>query len=266
MTTQKDKETKTKEVSEDEAVQELPKELEEFVEAGVQFGHEKSTVHPGMFPYIFGVRNNAHIIDVTKTKEELDKALKAVEDLVKSNKTILFVGTKLPVRNIIREAAKETGMPYVDVRWLGGTLTNWKTISQRVQHLKDLRAKKKSEEWEKYPKHERMQMDKEIQKLEYNLGGLEDMDKLPDAVFVVDAHEDNLALEEAKKIGIKTIAIADTNINPEMIDYIIPANDDAISSVELITGKVKDAMMKNTKGKSKKKTKKTKKKASKDKK
>lgn len=230
-----------------ESNQELPKDLEEFIEAGVQFGHKKSVVHPGMFPYIFGVRNNIHVIDVTATKKKLDEALEFVKELAKEGKVILFVGTKLPVRGMVRSAAEETGMPFVDIRWLGGTLTNWKTISERVQHLKDLRAKTKTEEWNKYPKHERMQMEKEIQKLEYEFGGLETMERVPDAVFVVDARQDVLALKEAKKINIPTIGIADTNINPAEITYPIPANDDAMSSVELIVTKVKDAILENKK-------------------
>lgn len=232
-----------------DAIPEFPKELDEFIEAGVQFGHKKSSVHPGMFPYIFGVRNSSHIIDVASTKKKLDEALEFLKSAAEEGKTILFVGTKLPVRGIVKEAAEETGMPYVVSRWFGGTITNWKTISERVQHLKDLRAMTKSEEWNKYPKHERMQMEKEIQRLEHNFGGLENMEKTPDVVFVVDARENAIALQEAKKINISTVGIADTNIDPRVLDYPIPANDDAISSVEFIVSKVQEVIAKNKKAK-----------------
>ncbi|MDX1608231.1 MAG: 30S ribosomal protein S2 [Candidatus Spechtbacterales bacterium] len=235
-----EKEAKTKE-------QNIPEELREFIEAGVQFGHLKSHVHPGMFPYIFGVRNNAHVIDVTKTKEKLNEALESLAKLAQEGKTILFVGTKVPVRSAVQKTAEDTGMPYIVNRWFGGTLTNWETIKERLEHLQALKDKTKSEEWSKYPKHERMDMEKEIKKLEHFFGGISSMEKLPDAIFIVDIHEDEIAAKEAKKTGIKSFAITDTNVNPAMVDHPIPANDDAVSSVELILAWVAEEFKKSKK-------------------
>lgn len=228
--------------SKEESVQEMPKELQELIEAGVHFGHKKSIVHPGMFPYIFCTRNNTHIIDVAKTNEKLNEALEYIKTLAKEGKTVLLVGTRLPVREAVKSLAEETKMPYAVNRWYGGTLTNWNTIQERIQFLKDLKEKKKSSEWKKYPKHERMEMEKKIAKLENVLGGIEKMEKLPDAVFLVDLKENHTAAREAKKIGIPTIGIVDTNINPSDVDYPIPANDDALTSVQFILDKVKGAL------------------------
>lgn len=244
-----------KEVSDIEAVKtkekitDIPKELRVFIEAGVQFGHLKSNVHPGMFPYIFGVRNNVHIIDVEKTNEKLDAALEVLKQFAQEGKVILFVGTKLPMRNIIQETAEATGMPYIVNRWFGGTLTNWSTMSERIAHLKDLKEKRGSEEWKKYPKHERMEMEKEIKKLEHVFGGIENMEKLPHAIFIADARENHIAAKEARRMKIKSVAIIDTNVNPTTVDYPIPANDDAITSVTLILSKIQDAILKSKKGK-----------------
>lgn len=227
----------------------FPKELQEFIEAGVHFGHKKSSVHAGMFPYIFGVRNNVHIIDVAKTKENLEVALEFMNGLSKEGKTILFVGTKLPIRNIVREVAEKTGMPYVVNRWFGGTLTNWASISERIAFLKELRAKKSSDEWKKYPKHERLEMDKKIEKLEYGFGGIEKMEKLPDAVFVADMHENKLAAQEARMMNIVCVGMVDTNVNPKLADFPIPANDDSVLSVRFILSKVEKSILKNKEGK-----------------
>lgn len=248
MTINKDKKDNSlRQLTSDE--EKLPKEYQQFIEAGVQFGHKKSSVNSGMLPYIYCVRNNIHIIDITKTKEMLDVALDFIKKLSKEGKVILFVGTKLPVRDIVKKIAKDTGMPYIVNRWYGGTLTNWDTISERIVYLNNLREKKKSEEWKKYPKHERMGMVKEIKKLEKFFGGIEKMKKLPDALFVVDAHTNNISILEARKKGIPSIGIIDTNINPKMVNFAIPGNDDSISSVEFLLSKVKDAILKNQKNK-----------------
>ncbi|MCH7759388.1 30S ribosomal protein S2 [Patescibacteria group bacterium] len=220
----------------------VPRELQELLEAGVHFGHKKSAVHPGMFPYIFGVRNNVHIFDVEKTYEKLGVALEYIKDLIREGKTILFVGTRVPVRDMVRATAQEVNMPYVITYWAGGLLTNWNVIQERVQHMKDLRLLQKSEEWSKHTKHERLKLTRELHKLEERWEGIQDMEKPPEAIFVVDMYNNALAAREAQKQNISVIALVDTNINPAGADYVIPANDDSISSVRLILGKVKDAI------------------------
>lgn len=221
----------------------VPRELQELLEAGVHFGHKKSAVHPGMFPYIFGVRNNVHIFDVEKTYEKLGVALEYIKDLIKEDKTILFVGTRVPLRDMVRATAKEVGMPYIVTYWAGGILTNWNVIQERVQHMKDLRSLQKSEEWSKYTKHERLKLTRKLHKLEERWEGIQDMEKPPEAIFVVDMYNNALAAREAQKQNISVIALVDTNINPAGADYVIPANDDSISSVQLILDKVRDAIV-----------------------
>lgn len=223
----------------------IPKELQEFLEAGVHFGHKKSEVHPGMFRFVFGVRNNIHIIDVAKTKEQLDIALAFMAKLVSEGKTILFVGTRFPIREITRTTAENLGMPHVTEYWAGGTLTNWKNVQERVEYLKSLESKAKSEEWAKYKKHERLAMTREINKLEHKLGGIKNMAKRPDALFAADLQEDDLAMREAFQLNIPVVAIVDTNINPEHVSYPIPANDDAVSSVSFILKKIEEALTKS---------------------
>lgn len=235
------KDSKTKD-SKEESTLNIPKELQELLEAGVHFGHKKSSVHPGMFPYIFGVRNNTHIFDVEKVQEKLNEALKYIDQLAKEGKTILFVGTRVPIRPLVKELAISVKMPYITEYWAGGTLTNWNTIQDRITHMKDLQKLQKSSEWEKYTKHERLSKTRELKKLENRWGGIQHMEKLPDAIFVADMQEDIIAAKEARKISIPIIAIVDSNINPAGADYIIPANDDSISSVSFILGKVKNAI------------------------
>ena len=238
------------EIKEKEDIQneiDTPKELKELIEAGLQFGHKKSAVHPGMFPYIFGVRTNIHIIDVAKTYEKLNQTLEVIGNLVAEGKIILFVGTKLPMRSLVREIAEEVDMPYVINRWLGGTLTNWKSIYSRIEHLKSLREKKRSEDWKKYTKRERLRMDREISKLEIGFGGLEKIAKTPDAVFLINVHEDKLAAKEAKQINIISLGVVDTNVNPAEVNYPIPANDDSTLAVSFILNKVKEVILKNKK-------------------
>jgi len=223
----------------------FPKELQNFLEAGVHFGHKKSVVHPGMLPYIFGVRNSVHIIDITKTKQKLDEALEFLKNFVEEGKIILFVGTKVPLREMTKQIAEETNMPYVVNRWFGGTLTNWDTIKTRIEYLEELIEKTKSEDWKKYTKHERLKMKKEIEKLEANFGGIQNMKKLPDALVVTDGKENALAIKEAIARDIPTVGIVDTNVDPRNLNYPIPANDDSISSVKLILSKIEEAIVKN---------------------
>ncbi|MEX2008276.1 MAG: 30S ribosomal protein S2 [Candidatus Spechtbacterales bacterium] len=221
------------------------KDVQEFLEAGAHFGHKKSVVHPGMFPYIFCTRNNIHIIDVEKTYEKLEEALVAVADLAKNGKTILFAGTRPTLRDHVRAAAEEAGMPFMVSYWPGGTLTNWSSLKGNVERLKELEELEQSEEWGKYKKHERLAMTRELKKLQDRWGGVKTMDRLPDAVFIVDMQENALVAKEAHAKKITVIAVADTNINPKGIDYLIPANDDAVSSVRLILGKVKETILAN---------------------
>jgi small subunit ribosomal protein S2 len=217
--------------------------VEEMAEAGVNFGHRVSRLHPKMKPYITGVKNNIHIIDLEKTAKELEKALKFIEKLVSEGKTILFVGTKIQIRGQIKAIADECKFPYVAERWLGGMFTNFETISKRVGYFKDLEAKRISGEFEKYTKKERMKIDKELKILKTKFEGVKNMIKLPEAVIVFGADKDITCIREAKIKAIKIIALCDTNINPEIADYPIPANDDALSSVQYILDKIKEAIL-----------------------
>ncbi len=220
-------------------------DVEEMAAAGLQFGHKTSNVYPKMKPCIAGVKNSIHIIDLEKSAEEFQKTLKFVEKLISENKTILLVGTKVQVRGLVKEIAEECGLPYVNERWLGGTITNFPTIKKRIGYFEELENKKKSGELEKYTKKERLKIDRELNNFEIKFAGLRNMKTIPDAVFVLDIKKDVLAIREAKKKNLPVIAIADTNVNPELADYIIPANDDAVSSVKYILNKVAEVIKNN---------------------
>jgi len=223
--------------------------VEEMNKAGVYFGHRISKCHPKMKPFVLGVKGSDHIniIDLEKTKEFFTKTLEVLGEMIKEGKTVLFVGTKLPVRKIVEETAKETKMPYVINRWLGGTITNFSIMKKRIEYFKDLEKKKKTGELEKYTKKERIEFDRELARLEQKFGGIKDMEKLPDVLFVMDMIKDELAIKEAKQKGIPVLAIADTEADPTKVDYFIPANDDAISSVSYILEKVKQVVLDNKK-------------------
>ncbi|MBI2462626.1 MAG: 30S ribosomal protein S2 [Candidatus Spechtbacteria bacterium] len=229
-------------------IEPVSQEIANLFARGAHFGHQKSYVHPSMMPYIVGVRNNVHIIDVQQTLDKLEVARNFLSTQATQGKIILFVGTKLPVRGLVKKYAEEAGMPYIIERWAGGILTNWKTISLRVEYYRDLEAKTKSEDWEKYPKIERLHMEEELGRLARDWGGIHDMKKQPDVVVVVDMHSDSLAVAEANKLDIPVVAIADTNINVNLATYPIPASDDSLASVEFILEKLAEAI---TKGKSK---------------
>lgn len=216
--------------------------IEEMSQAGVQFGHKVSKLHPKMKPFVSGVKNNVNIIDLEKSLKEFDRALKFIEKLVAEKKTILFVGTKIQVKNLVKQAAEECGQPYVTERWLGGTITNFETIQKRVEYFKDLEKKRASGELEKYTKKERLNFDKELAGLKIKFEGIKNMQKLPDAVIIFDLKKDETCAREAKKRGIKIIGLVDTNINPDIANYPIPANDDAISSVKYILEKIKQVI------------------------
>lgn len=216
--------------------------IEEMEKAGLGFGHKISKLHPKMEPFIAGVKNGVHIFDLEKTAKEFSKALEYISKVVSSGKTILFVGTKIQLRFLIKNAAEECGIPYVTERWLGGTFTNFETIQKRIAYFKDLEKKKKSGGLDKYSKKERLKFDKEIAALKIKFEGIKDMSKLPEAVCIFGLDKDLTCAKEARKKGIKIIAIVDTNNNPEIVDYPIPANDDAISSVRYIIDNIKEVI------------------------
>jgi len=219
-------------------------DTEEMARAGLHFGHGTSRINPKMEPYIYGVRNTVYIINLEKTKEKLEEALKFISGLAAEGKNMLIVGTKVQVKELVKETAKECGLPYVSERWLGGTFSNFEIIRKRIEYFKNLEKKKTEGELEKYTKKEKSQFDKEIKNLEIKFGGIKEMAKLPEAVLVLDMKKDELVVREAKMKGIKVIGIADTNIDPTLADYPIPANDDAMSSVKYILDKVKETILK----------------------
>jgi len=225
-------------VMEDIALQEQPSaepaadpEMTAMLAAGVHLGHSRRKHNPGMAPYVWGVRASVEIIDLTKTKEKLAVALAFLGQAAREGKLLLFVGTRPSVRSILRQAAEELGSPYVDQRWIGGTLTNFKVISKRIETLETLEAERVSGGWEKYTKKEQLMREREIERLRANFDGLRRMRKLPQVLVIVDIQHDDLALREARRLGIPVVALTDTNSDPRLVDYPIPANDDARSAV-----------------------------------
>jgi small subunit ribosomal protein S2 len=230
-------ETKTKK-------SEFKLDTEEMSRAGLHFGHRTFRVNPKMKPYIFGVRNGVHIIDLEKTKEKMEEALKFIQNLISENKTLLVVGTKVQAGDKVKEISKDCGLFCVTERWLGGTFTNFETILKRLNSFKDLETKKAAGDLEKYTKKERAKFDQKLKDFEIKFGGIKDMVKLPDAIFVLDMKKDALAVKEAKAKGVKIIGIAHTNVDPNLADYPIPANDDSASAVKYILDKTKEAILK----------------------
>jgi small subunit ribosomal protein S2 len=218
--------------------------IEEMNQAGLYFGHRTSRVHPKMIPYILNSRNSIHIIDLEKTAQKIKEALEFVQELISQNKTLLLVGTKVQVKELVKNIALECGLPYVNERWLGGTFTNFGVIAKRIEQFNDLERKKINGELGKYTKKEIAKIETKLKDFEKNFGGLKNLSKLPDAIFVLDMRKDGLAVKEAKLKGIKVIGIADTNVDPTLADYPIPANDDAISSVKYILEKIKEVVLK----------------------
>lgn len=233
------KKTKTKNKIEVEGV-EIKKE--EMAEAGVNLGHKTSKLYPTMEEYIVGISNTIHVIDLKKTIELLKEALSYISKLAKADKQILFVGTKTPLKELVEEIAEGVDQPFVTERWLGGTFTNFEVISERVDHLKKMEKKEEEGEFEKYTKKEKAEKGQELKDLRRRFGGLKKMESLPKAVFITDVVEDNIALREAKQKDIDIIAIVDTNADISEVDYPIPANDDAITSVRYILEKVKEVI------------------------
>ena len=224
--------------------------MKQLLEAGVHFGHQTRRWDPKMAEYIFQARNGIHIIDLQKTSKKLDEAYAFVKEQAEEGKSVLFVGTKKQAQECMKEAALKCGMFYVDQRWLGGMLTNFGTIQKRIQRLKDLEAMQEDGTFDVLPKKEVIILKKEMEKLEKNLGGIKEMDKLPGVIFLVDPKKERIAILEAKKLGIPTVGIVDTNCNPEDLDYPIPGNDDAIRAVKLIADVMANAVIEGKQGES----------------
>ena len=222
--------------------------MKQLLEAGVHFGHQTRRWNPKMARFIFTERNGIYIIDLQKTVQKVDEAYDFVRDLAAKGESVLFVGTKKQAQNSIREEAERCNQFYVNERWLGGMLTNFRTIQTRIARLKELEAMFEDGTVEQYTKKEAMLMQRELQKLEKNLGGIKDMKKLPGAIFVVDSKKEEIAVKEARKLGIPVIATVDTNCDPDVIDFPIPANDDAIRAVKLLTSKIADAVLEGRQG------------------
>ncbi len=217
--------------------------MREMLEAGVHFGHQTRYWHPKMAPYIFGERNKIHIINLEQTLPLMQEALNFVSSLAARRGTILFVGTKRAAQEAIAEQATRCGMPYVNRRWLGGMLTNYKTVKQSIKRLKELEAMKEEGVFDRMSKKEALRHQRELDKLNASLGGIKDMPGLPDALFVIDVGHEKIAVSEANKLGIPVVAVVDTNCSPDGVDYVIPGNDDAIRSIRLYTRLVADAVL-----------------------
>jgi small subunit ribosomal protein S2 len=216
--------------------------MRELLEAGVHFGHQTRRWNPKMRRFIFTERSGIYIIDLTQTAERLEEAAQFIRNLAERNGTILFVGTKKQSQDAVENEAKRVGMPYVNHRWLGGLLTNWRTMSDRIERLHELRRLRDEGQMELLPAKERISMAGELEKLEANLGGVADMRRQPDAVFIIDLKKEALGVREARRLGLPVVALVDTNCDPDESDYVIPGNDDAIRSCALITKVIADAV------------------------
>lgn len=217
--------------------------MRDLLQAGAHFGHQTRFWNPKMRQYIFGARNKIHIINLEHTVPALNDALNFANQLASKKNKVLFVGTKRAASNIIREQAQRAGQPYVDHRWLGGMLTNWKTLRQSINRLKDLQTQSQDGTFAKLTKREALERTREMEKLERSLGGVKNMGGLPDALFVIDVDHEAIAIKEAKNLGIPVIGIVDTNSNPDNVDYVIPGNDDAIRAVTLYASAMADAIL-----------------------
>ncbi len=217
--------------------------IEQMLKAGMHFGHRTSKWHPKCAPFIFDARNGVHIIDLVKSRKMLKAALEFMQKSVSDGKIIMFVGTKIQAKKVIEKIAKECEMPYVHEKWMGGCLTNFLVIKKVIKKYNDLTRDKAAGKLEKYTKKERVDIDKDLAKLKLKVGGLANLNRLPDALFVWDINEEKTAVTEAKKKNIPIIAVCDTNANPQNINYVIPANDDATKTIKLILNTVRDAIV-----------------------
>ena len=215
-----------------------------MLKAGVHFGHQKARRHPKMKPYIYAERNNLSVIDLKQSLEKLEEAREFIKKIVGQKGVILFVGTKKQAKKIVRETAEQCEMPYITERWLGGTLTNFKIILDRIKKFRKLEEEKESGELEKkYTKKEQVEFDKDIKRMELKFGGIKNLNKLPEAIFIADPKENEIAVQEARIMNIPVIALTDTNIDPAEIDYLIPSNDDAIGAIQMMVGAIGEAVM-----------------------
>jgi len=222
--------------------------MKQLLEAGVHFGHQTRRWNPKMAEYIFTERNGIYIIDLQKTVKKIEEAYFFIREITMNGDDILFVGTKKQAQDSIKEEAERSGQFYVNSRWLGGMLTNFKTIRKRIDRLRQLEEMEQNNIFDVLPKKEVIKLKGEMEKLEKNLGGIKNMKKLPGAMFVVDPRKERIAILEARKLGIPVVAIVDTNCDPDEVDYVIPGNDDAIRAVKLIAGKVADAVLEGRQG------------------
>ena len=222
--------------------------MKSLLEAGVHFGHQTRRWNPKMAPYIYTERNGIYIIDLQKSVGKVDEAYNAIYDVAAQGGSILFVGTKKQAQEAVKTEAERCGMYYVNERWLGGMLTNFKTIQSRINRLKEIEAMEADGTFDVLPKKEVIQLKKEQEKLEKNLGGIKDMKRIPDAIFIVDPKKERICVQEAHTLGIPLIGICDTNCDPEELDYVIPGNDDAIRAVKLIVSKMADAVIEANQG------------------
>jgi small subunit ribosomal protein S2 len=216
--------------------------MRELLEAGVHFGHQTRRWNPKMRRFIFTERSGIYIIDLTQTTERLEEAAQFVRNLAERNGTVLFVGTKKQAQDAVESEAKRVSMPYVNHRWLGGLLTNWRTMSERIERLHEMRRLRDEGQLDLLPAKERIAMAGELEKLEANLGGVADMRRQPDAVFIIDLKKEQLAVREARRLGLPVVALVDTNCDPDEADYVVPGNDDAIRSCSLIARVIADAI------------------------
>ena len=217
--------------------------MRQLLEAGVHFGHQTARWNPKMRPFIFSERNGIHILDLRQTLEAAEESYVIARDIAASGGTVLFVGTKKQAQGAIEDAAKRAGMPYVNHRWLGGMLTNFQTIHKRILYMLELEQMETSGEMESLPKKERLRLRRELVKLQAVLGGVRDLRKPPDAVFIIDVNAEHIAVAEANRLEIPVIALVDTNCDPDVVDYVIPGNDDAIRAAHLIAGVVADGCL-----------------------
>lgn len=221
--------------------------IQEMLDAGSHFGHQTKRWNPKMKPYIYGARSGIHILDLQQTQGLATKAFKAIEDVVANGEPVLFVGTKKQAQDIIEEQAKRAGMPFVTKRWLGGMLTNFQTIKKSIERMIELETRREKNDFVGFKKKELLGFDREIERLRQNLGGLRDLKRAPGAIFVVDPHVEKISIHEANVLGIPIIAITDSNCNPDPIDYVIPANDDALRSIQVFATKIADACLEGMK-------------------
>ena len=220
--------------------------MKDLLEAGVHIGHQTQRWNPKMDKFIYGAKSGIHILDLRITYDAIEQAQDYVQKLVANSGKVLFVGTKPQAQQVIEDQAIRAGMPYVNFRWLGGMLTNFKTIIKRVVYLKELKSLDSSGEINAYTKSERLRIKREIEKLTKSIGGIVNLNKLPDAIFVVDLSNESTAITEARKLGIPVIGLADSNVDPEGVEIVIPGNDDAIRSIELIASAISDACLKGS--------------------